>query len=317
MQSAPYLSIITPSFNQGAFIARTLESIIQQPGDFGVELIVMDGGSTDNTVEILKAYEAALIPGGERYKKNLEFRWVSEKDRGQSDALNKGFRQARGEIVAWLNSDDYYFKDVFTNVERAFREHPDHDVVFGDSIAVDIHGQELWRQHPEQPSVYRLLYIDSFPQPSVFFRRRLFERTGYVDEELHYTMDAELWARFVIAGAKFKSLDQYLSAQLYHVESKSMQGTNMFESFRPEIKRLRKKYRPHMGPYVMLYELKRHVMKPVAFVWDKLPGSLKTAVRMALGADRTSRSALEAQRIEEVVISSRFLEPIQATSEKT
>ena len=119
----PKISIVTPSLNQGQFIKRTILSVLKQ-GCHNIEYIVMDGGSTDNTVEILKKYEDRLI-------------WKSEPDRGQSHAINKGFRMATGEIIGWLNSDDTYEPDALKTVIQFFSEHPEIDLIYGDCNMID------------------------------------------------------------------------------------------------------------------------------------------------------------------------------------
>jgi len=128
MDEHPLVTIVTPSYNQGEFIEETLQSVARQDYDH-LEHVVVDGGSDDETVDVLKQYE-------NRY----DLRWVSEPDEGQSDAVNKGFEKARGDVVGWLNADDvYYTRQVITSVVDAFRERPDIDVVYGDDVLMDRH----------------------------------------------------------------------------------------------------------------------------------------------------------------------------------
>jgi glycosyltransferase involved in cell wall biosynthesis len=183
------LTVVTPSFNQGAFIERTIESVLGQQGDFELEYLVVDGGSTDETLSILSKFEGRL-------------RWISERDRGQSDALNKGFRLARGEVLAWLNSDDTYLPGA---LDRAAREMSASDArwCFGQCRIIDERDREIRRliawyktRLSRRYSLRRLLTKDFVPQPAVFFRRDLLEEVGPLDEARHYTMDYDLWLRF-------------------------------------------------------------------------------------------------------------------------
>jgi glycosyltransferase involved in cell wall biosynthesis len=180
--------IVTPSFNQGAFIERTIESVLAQQGDFEVDYLVVDGGSTDETLSVLERYTGRI-------------RYVSERDRGQSDAINKGFRMTQGDVVAWINSDDTYLPGAFQAVADAIRGGA--RWCFGDCRIVDeqdarIRGfvarykSGLARGY----SLRRLLSSNFVPQPSTFFRRDLLEEAGPIDESLHYAMDYDLWLRF-------------------------------------------------------------------------------------------------------------------------
>lgn len=186
---------------------------------------------------------------------------------------------ARGDIVGWLNSDDHYCEGALQSVGEYFELHEHCDIVYGNSIAIDVNNQELWRQHPKPPSVYRLIYVDSLPQPSVFFRRRLLDRLGLVDEALHYTMDADLWVRFVIGGARFCGIDRYLAVQLYHIDSKSLQGEAMFEAFLPEIRHLKSKYRPFMGRWFYFHELARVTRRLAGSAWMLLPARIRKLIK--------------------------------------
>jgi glycosyltransferase involved in cell wall biosynthesis len=189
------------------FIEQTIRSVLDQDHD-DVEHLVMDGGSTDNTREILARYP--------------HLKWVSERDRGQSDAINKGFRQASGEIVAWLNSDDWYEKNVLGDVARYFAEHPDCMVLYGDITFVDRNGAKLvcysgntinYKSLTECPDIVR--------QPSFFWRKRLVDERGGVDQSLHLVMDFD----FFLRAAKewpFHYLPRTLSYYRCYDENKSL-----------------------------------------------------------------------------------------------
>ena len=181
--SGPLISVVTPSFNQAAFIEDTLRSVLAQ--DYAnTEYLVIDGGSTDGSVEIIR-----------RYASRISY-WVSEKDRGQSHAINKGFARARGDVLAWLNSDDTYLPGTLSSVARCFAERPDVDLVYGDYIYIDPEGRTLFRRRLFDSMSYEtLLYHDYLGQPAVFFRRSLLDKVGPVDEQLYYHMDWDLFLR--------------------------------------------------------------------------------------------------------------------------
>lgn len=183
------VSVITPSFNQGAFIQRTLDSVVSQRGDFELEYLVVDGGSTDETLSILRRYEGRL-------------RFISEKDAGQSDAINNGFRMTSGSIVAWLNSDDTYEPGALDTVARTLRG-TGARWCFGECGIIDAQDREIHRAISlykrwvaGRYSLRRLLGRNFIPQPATFFRRELLEEAGPIDPELHLAMDYDLWLRF-------------------------------------------------------------------------------------------------------------------------
>lgn len=179
----PLVSIVTPSYNQGRFIAATIESVLSQ--DYPkLEYLIVDGASTDETAAVVALY-------GDR------LRFISEPDRGQSDAINKGFRLARGEIVAWLNSDDIYLPGAVRAAVNALRANPDAAAVYGEGYQIDEAGAMISRFAATQEfNLWRLLNLSDFIlQQTVFFRRRIFDEIGFVDETLHYGMDWELLMR--------------------------------------------------------------------------------------------------------------------------
>ena len=179
----PFISVVTPSYNQARFLEETLTSVRTQ--DYPrTEHIVIDGGSTDGSVDIIR-----------RHAPHLSY-WVSEPDRGQSHAINKGFAQAHGDVLAYLNSDDTYLPGALHKVGEVFAQYPDVDLVYGDYVYTDVGGQPLRRRHVFASISYEsLLYHDYLGQPAVFFRRSLFERVGPLDESLHYCMDWDLFLR--------------------------------------------------------------------------------------------------------------------------
>lgn len=183
MTDAPLVTIVTPSYNQGRFIGETIESVLTQDYPH-IEYIIMDGGSRDETAEVAA-----------RYADRLTF--ISEKDRGQSHAINKGFQRARGEIVAWINSDDTLLPGAVRRAVAALAAHPEAAASYGEGYLMDEAGFPTCRFPHTQPfDMYRLSHIsDYILQQSVFFRRAALEEIGWVREDLHYAMDWDLLIR--------------------------------------------------------------------------------------------------------------------------
>jgi glycosyltransferase involved in cell wall biosynthesis len=206
------VSIVTPSFQQGRFIERTLESVERQnQGTLAglIEHIVMDGGSTDGTVEIL-----------ERWSDRIFF--TTALDDGQTAAINTGMAVARGEILAYLNSDDVYRDGAIAAAVAAFENDPSADVVYGDADHIDEQDRIIAPYPTEEWSLDRLKLICYLCQPAVFFRRRALQRFGMLDPRLHYCMDYEYWLRLAMAGARFVHVPMKLAASRLHAETKTL-----------------------------------------------------------------------------------------------
>ena len=201
----PRISIITPSYNQGRFIERTIQSVLSQAVP-GLQYVVVDGGSTDETLSILRRYEQHL-------------RWTSEKDRGHSHAINKGISQTTGPIVGWLNSDDIYYANALETVLAYFDAHPDVEVVYGDAHHIDEHDTFIERYPTQDWDFHRLRDICFISQPAAFVRRSVFERHGLLDEGLRYSMDYDLWLRLGLKGVRFAHLPQVLAATRLHADA--------------------------------------------------------------------------------------------------
>lgn len=214
MKHFPKITIVTPSYNQAAFIEEALWSVKNQRYPL-VEHCVVDGGSTDETVKILNRYSSQS--GWEH------LRWISEPDRGQSDALNKGFRMATGDIVGWLNSDDRYRRGCFHAVLDEFANSPGTDLLYGDYTYIDERGR-VWKIRREIEfsrfilSYHRVLYI---PTTSTFFRRRIFDEDNWIDLRFHYAMDYEFFLRLAEKGYRFQHVPKLLADFRWHRDSKS------------------------------------------------------------------------------------------------
>lgn len=224
-EQSPLVSILTPSYNQAAFLPDNLRSVACQTYA-RVEHIVMDGGSTDGSVEVLR-------DAGSRVK------WRSEPDSGQADAVNKAFRESTGEIIGWLNSDDAYFDcSVIEDVVAHFRSHPDTDVLYGHCLQITGDGraiQLLWAP-PFDPELQKAVNLQM--QPSTFLRRRVLT-DPMLDASFHFAMDYELWLRLASQGRRFGRIDRLLSIDRQQPERKSatIKDTNF-----AELERLRPMY---------------------------------------------------------------------------
>lgn len=224
---SPRFFIVTPSFNQGHFIEQTIASILDQLG-VKVDLLVMDGGSTDSTLKVLKKYD-----------KHPNLLWVSEKDQGQSDALNKGIKAIAKlnpkptDIFAFLNSDDYYLPNSLLQVAQIFSQNPNAMWLVGDAVIVNERGQEIqpliraykkfWRLFL---SAHLLSILNPIPQPATFIRYSALIKTGLFNQNLRYTMDYEYWHRLFQAVGKPITTSTPLAAFRIHDQSK---GGSQFE----------------------------------------------------------------------------------------
>tara|TARA_Y100001954_G_C15814997_1_gene607009 strand:+ start:90 stop:1094 length:1005 start_codon:yes stop_codon:yes gene_type:complete len=210
------ISIITPSYNQGEFIEQTIRSVVIDQNYNNIEYIVIDGGSSDRTVDILKKYDDKI-----HY-------WISEPDKGQTDAINKGFAKATGDIVTWLCSDDYYEPGVFHKVLKAFKQNPTLNLVCGNRRTFG--KGYLDRVYPGANIKSRIedtLLFGGFDQPPSFFRADAYKRLFPLTEELKYRMDCELFLRYELLYGqdKLKHFDEYWAHGRMHLDSKSVNGS--------------------------------------------------------------------------------------------
>lgn len=243
-EELPLISIITPSFNQGRFIHVTLDSVLAKQDYRNFEHIIFDGGSMDNTLDILKKYKS-LYPNKLNYN--------SEPDKGQSNAINKGFKIAKGEIIGWINSDDYYEDNIFQFVIDFFSENPAIDMIYGGCNRVDEYGKfiekfedgygfKICRVTNYNEFNYDILlntYSGLIPQQSVFFRKRILDTVGYLDESYEFTMDYEYWLR-IGSSCKIKRVNKVLANFRTHKAAKT--NLKNINSFVIESLKARSKY---------------------------------------------------------------------------
>lgn len=222
-QNIPSITVVVPSFNQAKTLDQTLTSIMDHNYSEGLEVLVFDSMSIDGTSKILNKWENRCTI-------------IREKDYGQSDAINKGFLKAKGEIICWLNSDDIFFPNALDQVRQRFLENPSAQVVSGRGIHLFQDGgfkipfpENL---NFEEPS-FNDFQIDVL-QPAVFFRRDLLEKLGGINPRLNYVMDWDLWCRFIKAKALWLKVDSFFSAARVHSETKTSSGgiPRLFEHWR-------------------------------------------------------------------------------------
>lgn len=225
MVTLPTMSIITPSLNQGNFIEETINSVLDQNYP-NLEFIVIDGGSTDATLEILKKYERHLF-------------WISEADHGQAEAINKGMKRANSEIVAFLNSDDLYLPGALHLIGRYFSEHPEAAWLTGYCRNINAKGMEirrlirLYKNFWLSVGNYRTTLILNFiSQPATFWRREVLEKVGILDESLHYSMDYEYWLRI---GQRYRLHVMKHDLAAFRIHPKSKSGSTTFKQFDEEL----------------------------------------------------------------------------------
>jgi glycosyltransferase involved in cell wall biosynthesis len=243
----PLVSIVTPSRNQAPFLESTIQSVLEQ--DYPeVEYLVIDGGSTDGSLEIIK-----------RHQKKLAY-WVSEPDQGQTDAINKGFSKAKGEIFAWLNSDDLFLPGTITRAVNYLIAHPETGMVYGDADFIDESGNVIGH-FPARQTDYRRLrqgYVH-IPQQSAFFRASLWKRVGPLDPSFYFAMDYDLWVR-IARQARIAYVPDLWSLFRLHRDAKTIMSDDRCW---PEMMRVH--WRDGGTPFslIVLKYLARRVLAPV------------------------------------------------------
>jgi glycosyltransferase involved in cell wall biosynthesis len=202
-QNYPLVSIVTPSFNSYPYIIENIESVKTQ--DYpNIEHIIIDGGSSDGTIEVLKKYSHLV--------------WISEKDNGQSEAINKGFKMAKGEIIGWLNSDDFYNCNAVSFAVKYFNENSMIDLIFSDENVVDEESKVIKIRKGEDITLEKILSKNVVRQPTIFMRRKVIEILKGVREDLHYVMDRELWLRALLYNFNFKYVEGKILANFRYCQ---------------------------------------------------------------------------------------------------
>jgi glycosyltransferase involved in cell wall biosynthesis len=217
------VSVVIPSLDQGRFLATAIDSVLSQDHR-PLELLVMDGGSRDGTIEVLRGYGDAV-------------RWVSAPDAGQAAAINAGWRSSSGEVIAWLGADDLYLPGALSAAVAALQCDPGLDVVYGDAHYCDEQGRVL-RAYPTEDFDYARLLgraVCFLPQPATFLRRAVLDSDGGLDESLHHALDFEYWLRLGASGRRFRRLPSALAALRLHAAAKSIRN---LAAFAPEIVRI-------------------------------------------------------------------------------
>jgi len=273
INNQPLVSIITPSYNQGKYIEETLRSVLRQ--DYPrIEYIVIDGGSTDNSVSII-----------ESYKDQLAY-FVSEKDKGQSDAINKGFKRATGEIIAWLNSDDVYTEHAVSRAVEELRDCPDCGFVFGNVLSIDMQSRVFNTMTFGDWGLQDLMRFKIISQPGLFMRKKALDAVGYLNDDFHYLMDHHLWLK-IASHYPVQYIDEFLAAARYHPEAKNLTGGAHYgrEAFvlydwmksHPELAQLAHQDRRKIKAGA--YHLQAHYLLDSGQNWNALKSYLKAAVR--------------------------------------
>lgn len=243
----PRISIIVPSFNQGQFIGQTLESIVRQ-GYPNLELIVIDGGSNDETGEVIRNYD-----------EHIKW-WVSEPDNGQANAINKGMARATGDILAWLNSDDCLMPGALFQVAKRFMSSESTDVVYGHRVLINEAGQDVGKWILPQHREFILTYADYIPQETMFWRNTLWQKVGgNVDESFRFAMDWELIRRFMLAEAKFELIPAFLGQFRMHDLQKTNANieTDGFKEMEIIRQQFRQEFSSHPAMHNLYYRMQR------------------------------------------------------------
>jgi glycosyltransferase involved in cell wall biosynthesis len=244
------ISIVTPSFNQDRYIEETIQSVLSQDYPH-IEYMIVDGGSTDDTVNVIKKYESKLAW------------WVSERDKGQTDAINKGFARANGDILAWINSDDTYEPGAFRSAVKYFQEHPDVGMIYGDCSYINESGKVIGKFNSAQTN-YRYLRqgYTHIPQQTMFFRADLWKEAGPLDPSFYFAMDYDLWTR-IASRAQIRYIPQTWANFRLHTSGKTILADDRCW---PEMVRVH--YRDG-GSFFSVIVAKYYIRKLMAPLWNR------------------------------------------------
>lgn len=270
MTEFPRITVVVPSFNQDQYLERTLRSVLDQNYP-NLELIVMDGGSTDGSVAII-----------ERYAEGIDY-WVSEKDNGQTDALARGFARSTGDIQCWLNSDDLHEPGVLFRVAEYFEAHPEVDAVYGSTVWIDANDRPL-RVHHEIP-FNRFIWLHTYnyiPGMSMFWRRAIYERVGGLDPSFNLAMDADLWSRISRVG-RIGHVREIWSRMRFYPEQKNRALRDASDR---EDQEIRAREWGRASP--PLLGIKRRVAQGIRVLWKLVTGCYPRGYRRYMERDEPS-----------------------------
>lgn len=257
--SEPLLSVVIANYNYGRFIEDAIQSVLSQNcGE--VELIIVDGGSTDNSVEVIKKYAERIAW------------WVSERDKGQSDAFNKGFAHSRGKYLTWVNADDMMVPGSLAKVIAAMKAHPECEWFTGNYYRMDKDGHQtevFWGPHWYPKFLQRKTSPIVAYGPATFFSKRIFDAAGGMNVACHYTMDTDLWARFIVAGIKQRRINCFCWAFRMHEASKTAE----FGDHGLDAEHFRAMCEEERADYARAGYQPTRVMKLVLKIWKLLDGS--------------------------------------------
>jgi glycosyltransferase involved in cell wall biosynthesis len=238
-------SIVMPSYNQKDYIEEAINSILSQSGEFYIDLIINDGGSTDGALEIIKSINKKLIENCKQKKikkltyfidsdhkiikcLGLSFRYQSKPDKGFSDAINQGIQSAEGDIFSYLNTDDYLLDNALNTVSNQFLypDNQDIDVIYGEAWDVDVNGKHIARYNTQDVNIHKLADANCMSQPSVFVTLDMVRKAGGFSETVKNSIDYEYWLRLESLGARFLFIPEYLSSTRIHGGSKTLRNRN-------------------------------------------------------------------------------------------
>ena len=275
------ISVVTPTYNQVQFIGQTIESILSQEGDFYIDYIIVNDGSTDNTLEVIEKYDKLLKEQKWPVKcKGISYRYWTRKNGGQTSAINDGLRAAKGEVLAWMNSDDYYMQGIFEKVARVFASDPELDFLYGDSLKIFEDGRpSKIEPKPRPDETFESVGTRANSFGFNFFSKKIVEGVGYLDESLQYAVDLDLWLKMFKIGKV-----QYLPITFgtYRMWAGSKTATQQ-KKFTEERKLIAKRYGGNVVSPLTIYAW-RGKAAPVLDIFQKKTPRFYEACKRALYA---------------------------------
>jgi len=263
------IGIVTPAYNQGQFIGQTIESILSQEGDFYIDYTIINDGSTDNTQSVIEKYDKLLKNGKWPIKcRGISFRYKTRKNGGQPSAINEGLKMSTGDILAWMNSDDYYLPGVFEKVAKTFESDTELDFIYGDCQKIYENkkiSSTFPKPRPDETLESLKARGNSFELN--FFTKRILEKVGYLDESLHYCMDLDMWFRIFEKG---KTAYLPVTIASFRIWSNSKTTTSQRE-FAKEREVIRKRYGGNIIPPHNIYRFRKKFASILNITQKKAP----------------------------------------------